>query len=157
MMISVDLAVCVHVKQENMTARHDHRLAALFSTWQYILVCKSYRHVSKGDADTLRLSTAHLEAEFINTLPIDIKRGFILSKAVRITSIAKPAEHLSTFCLAEDVHIDDIISSHMLKSCLITLVSYGKIALNVMPCQAAIIIYSELKEQLGRKIIASWT
>ena len=48
-----------------------------------------------------------MEKSYTNSLPINAKRGLILAKAVRITSIAKPDEDLSsTFCLAEGVAID---------------------------------------------------
>ena len=126
---------------------HDRRGAS------QIVICKSNRHyVSVGDRDLL--SSSAIDASFVDRQPINVKRGLILAKAVRITSIAKPDEDLYTaFCLAEDVHIDDLISAHLLKVNLQEVVSSAPITEQQPPSQWAISIYRKLQSQLENKKI----
>ena len=52
----------------------------------------------------------------------NVKNGLILAKAARIASIARPAEKLTShYGLQEDIHVDDFITSYMLKTCLMNL------------------------------------
>ena len=135
----------------------------------YIAICKSKRHdyfsekQSKKTHGLLKPSGSLVERAYINSLPINAKRGLILAKAVRITSIAKPDEDLSsTFCLAEDVAIDELISSHILKSCLITLAQSWKAdeseatMTSLTPSKWAISTYDQLRLQLASKCVLSW-
>ena len=117
MLINVDLVCGVPAH------RHDEYYDYRVTTELAFTIAKTSRHFTfapKEYGQEFSTSLAAKERELINELPINAKCGLILAKAVRITSIAKPDEDLSsTFCLAEDVHIDDLISSHVLKSCLI--------------------------------------
>ena len=45
------------------------------------------------------------------------KQGFILAKAVRIASIAQP-DNLDSFDLEENINVDDVITSFLLRMCL---------------------------------------
>jgi hypothetical protein len=45
------------------------------------------------------------------------KQGFILAKAVRIASIAQP-DNLELFDLEENIKVDDVITSFLLRMCL---------------------------------------
>ena len=50
-------------------------------------------------------------------LPEHIRNGFILAKAVRISSIAQP-DNMEEFELQESISADDVITSFILKACL---------------------------------------
>ena len=160
--ISVDLVVGVAI------TRYEYPRWFDIDSDEYLAILKSNRHLQippNVDDDPV-VSGSHVEATYINSLPINAKRGYVLAKAVRVTSIAKPDEDLSsTFCLAEDVAIDDdLITSHILKSCLIKLTLDGntrrrRSELNdqTLPTEWSIKIYSQLEEQLeNKKIIESW-
>ena len=57
----------------------------------------------------------------LNALMVGLKRhekqGFILAKAVRIASIAQP-DNLDSFDLEENINVDDVITSFLLRMCL---------------------------------------
>ena len=53
----------------------------------------------------------------MNGLKCHQKQGFILSKAVRIASIAQP-DNLNLFDLEENINVDDVITSFLLRMCL---------------------------------------
>ena len=61
------------------------------------------------------------ESGKINTIMNGLKRhekqGFILAKAVRIASIAQP-DNLDSFDLEENINVDDVITSFLLRMCL---------------------------------------
>ena len=55
-------------------------------------------------------------------LPQNVKNGLILAKTVRIASIARPVEDLTShYGLQEDIHVDDFLTSYLLKMCLMQL------------------------------------
>ena len=62
------------------------------------------------------------EQAVIAALPLNVKYGLILAKAARIANIARPAEDLTShYGLQEDIHVDDFITSYLLKTCLFSL------------------------------------
>ena len=88
---------------------------------ELFLIAKASRHAKyKRTQNELLLSCSSAEKQFIKGVDKVVKHGYILAKAVRITCIAQPDGNLQeTYALDEDIEIDDLISSHMLKSCLI--------------------------------------
>ena len=60
-----------------------------------------------------KFDTKYRELELLEENSL-VKSGYILAKAVRISSICQP-ENISDFDLSESVNIDDILTSHMLK------------------------------------------
>ena len=76
---------------------------------------------------------------------------------MRITSIAKPDEDLSsTFCLAEDVYVDDLLSSYQLKSSLFRITTFDAIDSSESPCSVAIKIYKSVSQTLQTNGLCSW-
>ena len=65
----------------------------------------------------------------IAALPLNVKHGLILAKAARIASIARPTEDLTShFDLQEDIHVDDFITSYMLKTFLMNVLPRHKLS-----------------------------
>ena len=143
------------------------------TSYDYIAIFKRNRHYYETLPRSVKrflLSGSHVEKTFINSLPLNAKRGLILAKAVRITSIAKPDRDLNrTFCLSEDIAIDDLITSHLLKSCLVimTLKKTNNPRVHVAasdfsvfntrtPIDWALVMYKELERQLEAKQVRSW-
>ena len=87
-----------------------------------ILIPKISRHDEAHQSIHFHVSHSSTEQAVIAALPLNIKHGLILAKAVRIASIARPAEDLTShYGLQEDIHVDDFITSYLLKTCLMKL------------------------------------
>ena len=56
----------------------------------------------------------------MTVLSAPIRQGFITAKAVRLSSVCIPGFNPSHFRLTEDLAIEDYITSHALKNCLLT-------------------------------------
>ena len=68
------------------------------------------------------VSHSSTEQAVISALPPNVKHGLMLAKAARIAHIARPAEDLAShYGLQEDIHVDDFITSYMLKTSLLKL------------------------------------
>ena len=58
-------------------------------------------------------SYSHAENKFLQTCPKGVKHGFILAKAVRLGSIARPEGNLEKrFSLNEEIDIDGTVGGH---------------------------------------------
>ena len=119
--------------------------------------------IAKGDRYTtcnrnFSLSYSSIEQDVISALQPNIKNGLILAKAVRIASIARPAEDLISQCgLREDIRVDDCITSYMLKSCLMKLLKADELdAFRDTACSCSIKIYQELIKHFTTALQISW-
>ena len=141
-----------------------------------ILIPKISRHDEAHQSIHFHVSHSSTEQAVIAALPLNIKHGLILAKAVRIASIARPAEDLTShYGLQEDIHVDDFITSYLLKTCLMKLLPRhsqaescncrGEHATECCEwttaerdnaCSWAIRIYEKLKKDLAEKGIAEW-
>ena len=118
---------------------------------------KTSRHKQANHETLFQLSHSSTEQAVIAALPLKVKYmyGLILAKAARIASIARPKENLTShYGLQEDIHVDDFITSYMLKTCLMklleckwTILERGSV------CGWAIRIYQKLKADLEAKKI----
>ena len=120
--IFIDVVPAIHVKCPQIPERvvpFDLRLPETF----FIIPKTSRLSIGQRSRETsFHLSSSHAERDIIEHLDArfpSIKHGLILAKAARI---ARPVEDLTShYDLREDIHVDDYITSHMLKSCLIKL------------------------------------
>ena len=151
MLVHMDLAVCLSYSSDIIAPTAC--LPTEHLAKPYYAISKSSRFEQRK-GQPFMLSGSNLENQILERLPINAKRGLILAKAVRITSIAKHDKDLSsTFCFSEDVAIDDLITSHMLKSCMLK----GRLNGNCdVPTAWAIAIYKTLEYQLLQKEVRSW-
>ena len=78
-------------------------------------IVKSPRNIHVQLDYSNRLSHHKKEHQMMRSLPIFIRNGFILAKAVRIASISKP-DNLELFGLEETINADDVITSFILKA-----------------------------------------
>ena len=117
-------------------------------------VSRYARH--KRTLDDFTLSYSEVEKEFLRAVPLVVKHGYILAKAVRITCIAKPDEDLrETFALDEDIEIDELVSSHMLKTCLIREFADRK-EQDFTAVDVAIKVYEHFHSELKSGVLTSW-
>ena len=87
-----------------------------------LLIPKQYRHEEADHSAHFDVSHSSTEQAVIAALPLNVKHGLVLAKAARIASIARPAEDLTShYGLQEDIHVDDFITSYILKTCLMLL------------------------------------
>ena len=109
-------------------------------------------------ASPFQLSHSHGEKAILDWLPKRVKHGYILAKAVRIVDIATPSDDVGlTFNLAENVHVDDFLSSHILKTCLFKVYFCDdNPKSNLVASDWAQVIYRELKSSLESKSLSSW-
>ena len=100
---------------------------------------------------TLHTSYHDTEMDMIRKLPVHLRHGFILAKAVRISSIAQP-DSIQSFELQETVKIDDFISSFILKACLFGEDKHKDEFVNCStPLDVSILIYELLQKYLNEK------
>ena len=85
----------------------------------------------------------------IRDLPIYIRKGFILAKAVRIASIAQP-DNIEEFELQEKIKTDDVISSFILKACLFRA---GKVNTEFNECSTPHDVVTKIYEMLEAGLI----
>ena len=90
------------------------------------------------------------ENEFVRKLPENIRLGYTLAKAVRITAISEPSD-LSGLTLDEEekINSEDVITTYMLKTCLMTLYEEHKKNRSKMKAKQVIwtkMIYERLRE-----------
>ena len=86
------------------------------------LIPKVFRFDETHRHRNFEISHSSTEQAVIAALPLNVKQGLILAKAARIASIARPAEDLTShYALQEDIHVDDFITSYLLKTCLLKL------------------------------------
>ena len=123
----------------------------------FYTIAKVSRHAQyKRTLDNFTLSYSEVEKEFLRAVPLVVKHGYILAKAVRITCIAKPDEDLrETFALDEDIEIDELVSSHMLKTCLIREFAERKED-DITAVDVAIKVYEHFHSELKSGVLTSW-
>ena len=84
-----------------------------------------------------------------------VKEGYILAKAVRLACIAQP-DNIESYGLAENINVDDVISSFILKACLFgEHATHEDILKCVSPVQVSILLYERLIKQLQDKVVYS--
>ena len=64
-------------------------------------------------------SNCEIEAQIMKLLPGPIRQGFITAKAVRLSTVCASGFDTEQFKLTEDLAIEDYITSHALKNCLL--------------------------------------
>ena len=92
--------------------------------YEYVLPAKGVYHriakVSRKETSSkhFMLSHACVEVNYIKNLPMQIKLGLIVAKALRMAAVSKHAA-LTGISENESINVDDFITSYMLKTCLI--------------------------------------
>ena len=155
MVVYVDMAIGLPLKHE-----YNKPLPLGVKCDSFCRIIKAPRH----DIDVVRTSAlcpvsfSFQESEIFQAAPSSVRGGFILAKAVRIADIARPEEHLTShYGLLEDVHVDDLLTSYMLKTSLMKLLPRdGRLVERDSACGWAIRIYERLKADLEAKKISSW-
>ena len=132
-----------------------------------LLISKTSRHDEACRNTYFDVSHSSVEQTVIASLPVNMKHGLILAKAVRLASIARPTEDVTShYGLQEDIHVDDFITSYMLKTRLMQLLHRHsetedcrykeRQARRWMACGWAIKIYEQLKKDLEAKKLGVW-
>ena len=89
------------------------------------LRCDSFNLIAKADRheyvnkDEFPKSYCDAEALVMKSLPEPIRQGFITAKAVRLVDVCAYEFDMVQFGLIEDLAIEDYITSHSLKNCLL--------------------------------------
>ena len=123
-------------------------------------IYKEHRIIEVGSlfaSNVFETLTHHnFEISSISRLPKTLKHGYILAKAVRIASIAEP-DDLQAFDLEENICVDDVITSFILKACLLgqNRATQMQLAAMTSHVEAAIGIYEILEAALRRKVLVS--
>ena len=153
MVISVDLAIGMKTKHEFKKA-----LPLGVKPTMFYRVIKATRH----DIDVPRSKTlcpvsySNAEHSILKRAPAEIRNGFILAKACRISGIAL-LDDLTSYGLLEEINVDDFITTYMLKTCFIKLLPLD---INDLDdggaCDWAIKIYERLENDLRAKKVSSW-
>ena len=148
-----DKISCLHLSWTSKTNEKLEITADLAVCYQGEVI-KRPRHFK--DTDTMLRETFHItEQQMMRELPLYIRNGFILAKAVRIASIAQP-DNTELFELQEAIKTVDVISSFVLKACL-----FGKDrhkeAFNkyLTPHDVSTNIYERLQNYLNAKEVKS--
>ena len=103
----------------------------------------------------IRITNHIKEQQMIRKLPLYIRNGLILAKAVRIANIAHP-ENIERFELQETIKTDDVISSFILKACLFGKDKHKEVFNECLtPHDVATTIYELLQKYLLEKKIES--
>ena len=86
----------------------------------------------------------------LKQLPTFMKNGFILAKAVRISSISQPRD-IYLQDLTDNVKVDDVITSYLLKTCLLYISRWGEHDFGQFPTpfQVALTIFATLSRDLA--------
>ena len=84
---------------------------------EYHLFPKRSRRVYQDDYKQFQESHACAEIAVVRALPITIRHGLRIAKALRIAAISRPGD-LEPLQLAGSVNFEDFITSYMLKTCL---------------------------------------
>ena len=66
-------------------------------------------------------SYCDIEAQLMKSLPEPIRNGFITVKAIRLLGVCAPGFDMFRFGIVEDLAIEDYVTSHSLKNCLLNL------------------------------------
>ena len=123
---------------------------------KYYVIAKEPRHDTKVTTIHFQKSFSHHEAAILNNISQEIKEGFILAKSLRLAGVADVSEEdLRNVCLDEKVDISDLITSHMLKTCLFQLMKENAERSNNR-LMWAINIYRELLKCLYIGELKSW-
>ena len=114
----VDLVPAFEVK----TVKTKPRIDFGFEPKKYYVIAKEPRHDSKATRIDFQKSFSHHEAAIFENISPEMKEGFILAKSLRLAGVADVSEEdLRNVCLEEKVEIGDLVTSHMLKTCLFQL------------------------------------
>ena len=90
---------------------------------EYHCVAKTSRiEYSDDNKEYFPVSYACEEVAIIKSLPREVRKGYCIAKALRMTTICQPND-TSPLRRTEHIRSDSIITSYMLKTCLINLVS----------------------------------
>ena len=89
-------------------------------------------------------TTHRIELEMMLKLNDVVKSGYILAKAVRLACIAQPMD-IEAFDLAENINVDDVISSFVLKACL-----FSRLGANdyILKCKSPVEVSAMINECL---------
>ena len=85
----------------------------------YVIPKVSERKLLNSENAYFLVSYADLESRFVNCLPDHVKTGFIFAKAARNAKLCRLPRVLSERVL-EPIHVDEFITTYMLKTCLMT-------------------------------------
>ena len=100
------------------------------------------------------------ENEFVRKLPENIRLGYTLAKAVRIAAISKPSD-FSGLTLDEDekINSEDVITTYMLKTCLMKYFDENMDNTFVMKAKDrtwAEMIYRKLREYINNRKLTTY-
>ena len=138
--VHVDLMPAFEVKTLNTKPKIDFGL----KPERYYVIAKEPRHDSKTTRIDFQKSFSHHEAAIFNNISTEIKEGLILAKSVRLAGVADVSDRdLEDVCLEEKVEIGDLVTSHMLKTCLFQVIK-EKAMQSCNRLMWAICIYREL-------------
>ena len=84
----------------------------------YYPIAKADRH-AYYDATFFPESQCEIEAKIMKALPEPIRQGFITAEAARLSTVCALGFDTTHFKLTEDLSIEDYITSHALKNCLL--------------------------------------
>ena len=120
LLISMDFVIGL----ENSGYKLQYKLPLLSEeetqTCQFYVIPKvSERKLLNSKNAYFLVSYADLESRFVNCLPDHVKTGFIFAKAARNANLCSLPRVLSDRIL-EPIHIDEFITTYMLKTCLMT-------------------------------------
>ena len=120
-----------------------------------IAICqhdKIAKYLGYHTNDVVMKATDHDDEHILfNHLHEHLKHGYILAKAVRLAAIAQPKD-IEVFDLCENINVDDVITSYMLRACLIAQnFDTSDKELYKTPSEAAIKIYERLKISIHEK------
>ena len=150
-----DKISCIHVLWKGDQLKDLNILIDVVVCFDGTYIVKSPRNINVRSRDRITVSHHTEEHEMMRSLPIHIKNGFILAKAVRIASISQP-DNLESFGLEEAVNVDDVITSFILKACLYDTNRYqSEFDKSKTSHDVAVMIYEKLKIGLNKKQVYS--
>ena len=134
------------------------RQLRLVGEWdRFFLLAKCSRHAS-GVQNRFHLSYCQAEQCIMDQLPKYIKDGYIVSKAVRVATIAGQGINLDQLDIIDDIRTDEYVTSYKLKNSLLTLVHnpYLRNKIDKNKYAWALAIITDLEENLVKKEVHAW-
>ena len=146
---------------------HENKIAKLHFLWRGaefiemdifvdVVVCNA-RYLAKFDrhfgssGENLKFNDYFSSFHEMKSLSKLVRRGYILSKAVRLAAIAQP-DNLANFDLIENANVDDFVTSYVLKRHLFghTIDQYTSNIDGSNPPEIAIKLYERLRGSFSR-------
>ena len=145
------------------TCTYDLKLPLVVKTKEFFILTKESRH-NPDPTDRVRRSYCRAEKEVMSRLPLHIKNGYIIAKALRIAPISGNNLDFESLHIADDFNVDEFISSYVLKTCLFNILK--KMESNATEQNVSFAstckfvwadnIFEELEESLVKKDLELW-